>query len=77
MRNLLLSTVTFLVVPAVAIAASDFSSKPHTHTTPIELKPISSSSGLKLAGVCFLGAGDCGDGGFGSIDGDDFRSMSL
>ena len=62
MRNLLLSTVTLLVVPAVAIAAPNFSS--HTHTTPIELKPISSSSGLKLAGVCFLGAGDCGDGGY-------------
>ena len=69
MRNLLLSTVTLLVVPAVALAAPDFSS--HTHTTPIELKPISSSSGLKLAGVCFLGYGDCSDGGFGSIDGDD------
>ena len=68
MRNLLLSTVTLLVVPAVGLAAPDFYS--HTHTTPIELKPISSSSGLKLAGVCFLGAGDCGDGGFGSIDGD-------
>ncbi len=69
MRNLLLSTVTLLVVPAVGLAAPDFSS--HTHTTPIELKPISSSSGLKLASVCFLGYGDCGDGGFGSIDGDD------
>ena len=59
---------TLLVVPAVGLAAPDFSS--HTHTTPIELKPISSSSGLKLASVCFLGYGDCGDGGFGSIDGD-------
>ena len=68
MRNLLLSTVTLLVVPAVGLAAPDFSS--HTHTTPIELKPISSSSGIKLASVCFLGYGDCGDGGFGSIDGD-------
>ena len=65
MRNLLLSTVTFLVVPAVAIAAPDFSS--HTHTTPIELKPISSSSGPKLAGICFLGYGECGDGGFNSM----------
>ncbi len=71
MRNLLLSSVTLLLVPAVAIAASDFSSHTHTHTTPIELKSISSSSGLKLAGVCFLGYGDCSDGGFGSIDGDD------
>ena len=71
MRNLLLSTVTLLVVPAVALAAPDFSSQSHTHTTPIELEPISSSSGLKLASVCFLGYGDCGDGGFDSIDGDD------
>ena len=64
MRNLLLSSVTLLLVPAVNIAASDFSSKAHTHTTPIELKPISSSSGIKLASVCFLGYGDCGDIGF-------------
>ena len=71
MQNLLLSTVTLLVVPAVALAAPDFSSQSHTHTTPIELEPISSSSGLKLASVCFLGYGDCGDGGFDSIAGDD------
>ena len=64
MRNLLLSSVTLLLVPAVNIAASDFSSKAHTHTTPIELKPISSSSGIKLVSVCFLGYGDCGDIGF-------------
>ena len=69
MRNLLLSSVTLLLVPAVAIASPEFNS--HTHTTPIELKPISSSSGIKLAAVCFLGYGDCGDGGFDSIDGDD------
>ena len=69
MRNLLLSSVTLLLVPAVAIASPEFNS--HTHTTPIELKPISSSSGIKLASVCFLGYGDCGDGGFDSIDGDD------
>ena len=68
MRNLLLSTVTLLVVPAVAIAAPDFPS--HTHTTPIELKPISPSSGLKLASVCFLGYGECDDVGFGSGDED-------
>ena len=68
MRNLLLSTVTLLVVPAVAIATPDFPS--HTHTTPIELEPISPSSGLKLASVCFLGYGDCGDAGFDSIGGD-------
>ena len=69
MRNLLLSTVTLLVVPAVGLAAPDFYS--HTHTTPIELEPISYSSGVKFAKVCFLGSGDCGDGGFASIDGDD------
>ena len=73
MRNLLLSSVTLLLVPAVNIAASDFSSHTHTHThtTPIELKPISLSSGTKLAGICFLGTGDCDPGiGFGSGEGD-------
>ena len=69
MRCLLLSTVSLFVVPAVALATPDFFS--HTHTTPIELKPISPSLGTKLAGVCFLGFGDCGDGGFSSISGDD------
>ena len=59
MRNLLLSTVALLVVPAVAFAAPDFPSHIHTHTTPIELEPISPSSGLKLASVCFLGYGNC------------------
>ena len=66
MRNLLLSSVTLLLVPAVAIASPEF--KPHTHTTPIELKPISSPSDIKLASVCFLGYGDCGDIGFGKGD---------
>ena len=75
MRNLLLSTVTFLVVPAVAIAAPDFSSQLYAHTTPIELKPISSPSGIKLASVCFLGYGDCGDASYGSIDGDGGYTM--
>ena len=69
MRNLLLSTVTLLVVPAIVSAAPGFSS--HAYTTPIELEPISPSSGLKLASVCFLGYGDCGDASYGSIDGDD------
>ena len=68
MRNLLLSSVTLLLVPAVAFASSEFNS--HTHTTPIELKPISSSSGIKLAAVCFLGYGDCDDVGFGKGDED-------
>ena len=71
MRNLLLSSATLLLVPAVSMAAPDFPS--HTHTdTPIELKPISDiSSSLKLAAVCFLGAENCGDAGFGSMGGDD------
>ena len=71
MRNLLLSSATLLLVPAVSMAAPDFPS--HTHTdTPIELEPISDlSSSLKLAAVCFLGAGDCGDARFSSLEGDD------
>ena len=72
MRNLLLSSVTLLLVPAASVAAPDFPS--HTHTyTPIELKPISDiPASLKLASVCFLGAGDCGDAGFGKGD-DDYK----
>ena len=67
MRNLLLSTVSLFVVPAVAIAAPDFIS--HIHTTPIELKPISHSFGLKTAAICFLGVGDCDpNAGFGKGD---------
>ena len=71
MRNLLLSSATLLLVPAVSVAAPDFPS--HTHTyTPIELEPISDiPASLKLASVCFLGAGDCGDARFSSLDGDD------
>jgi hypothetical protein len=72
MRNLLLSSVTLLLVPAVSVAAPDFPS--HTHTyTPIELKPISDiPASLKLASVCFLGAGDCGDAGFNTVGGEDY-----
>ena len=76
MRNLLLSSVTLLLVPAVSVAAPDFPS--HTHTyTPIELEPISDiPASLKLASVCFLGAGDCdpnaGDARFSSLDGEDY-----
>jgi len=69
MRNLLLSSVTLLLVPAVSVAAPDFPS--HTHTyTPIELEPISDiPASLKLASVCFLGAGDCDpNAGFGKGD---------
>ncbi len=72
MRNLLLSSATLLLVPAVSVAAPDFPS--HTHTyTPIELKPISDiPASLKLASVCFLGAGDCGDAGFNTVGGEDY-----
>ena len=71
MRNLLLSSATLLLVPAVSMAAPDFLS--HTHTdTPVGLEPISDlSSSLKLASICFLGAGDCGDARFSSLEGDD------
>ena len=71
MRNLLLSSATLLLVPAVSMAAPDFPS--HTHTdTPVGLEPISDlSSSLKLAAVCFLGAENCGDAGFSSLEGDD------
>ena len=78
MRCLLLSTVSLLLIPAVALAEPDFFS--HIHTTPIELKPISTSLGTKLAGVCFMGQGSCGDDGFyskgssgGGSGGDDFN----
>ena len=72
MRNLLLSSATLLLVPAVSVAAPDFPS--HTHTyTPIELEPISDiPASLKLASVCFLGAGDCGDAGFNTVGGEDY-----
>ena len=72
MRNLLLSSVTLLLVPAASVAAPDFPS--HTHTyTPIELEPISDiPASLKLASVCFLGAGDCGDAGFNTVGGEDY-----
>ena len=71
MRNLLLSSATLLLVPAVSVAAPGFITYTHTYT-PIELEPISDiPASLKLASVCFLGAGDCGDARFSSLDGDD------
>ena len=71
MRNLLLSSATLLLVPAVSMAAPGFITYTHTDT-PIELKPISDiSSSLKLASICFLGVGDCDpNAGFGT--GDDY-----
>ena len=72
MRNLLLSSATLLLVPAVSMAAPGFITYTHTDT-PIELEPISDlSSSLKLAAVCFLGAGDCGDAGFNTVGGEDY-----
>ena len=71
MRNLLLSSATLLLVPAVSMAAPGFITYTHTDT-PIELKSISDiSSSLKLASICFLGVGDCDpNAGFGT--GDDY-----
>ena len=71
MRNLLLSSATLLLVPAVSMAAPGFITYTHTDT-PIELKPISDlSSSLKFASICFLGVGDCDpNAGFGT--GDDY-----
>lgn len=69
MRNFLLSTVTILLIPAVSSAASDFTT--HTYTTPIELKPVSSIIGVKMAAVCFLGVGDC-DPNIGISKGEDY-----
>ena len=72
MRNLLLSSVTLLLVPAVSMAAPGFITYTHTDP-PIELKPISDiPASLKLASVCFLGAGDCGDAGFNTVGGEDY-----
>ena len=70
MRNLLLSTVTISLVPAVSVASPEFNLS--THTTPIELKPISQLDlAYKTAGVCFLGVGDCDPNvGFGKGDED-------
>ena len=68
MRNLLLSSATLLLVPAVSVAAPGFITYTHTDT-PIELEPITDiPASLKLASVCFLGAGDCNDAGFGKGD---------
>ena len=72
MRNLLLSSATLLLVPAVSMAAPGFITYTHTDT-PIELEPISDiPASLKLASVCFLGAGDCGDAGFNTVGGEDY-----
>ena len=47
----------------------------HTHTSTLSAEPasrfIDMSHSYKTAAVCFLGYGDCGDAGFGSMNGDD------
>ena len=40
MRNMLLSTATLFLVPAISYAAPDFIIT-HTYTTPIELESVS------------------------------------
>ena len=63
---------TALMLPNLA-----FTSDISTHTLTYTPKPELSfefaklDKAFKVASVCFLGYGDCGDGGFGSIDGDD------
>ena len=72
MRNLLLSSATLLLVPAVSVAAPGFITYTHTDT-PIELKPISDiPASLKLASICFLGVGDC-DPNVSFGKGDDYK----
>ncbi len=47
----------------------------HTHTSTLSAEPasrfIDMAHSYKTAAVCFLGYGDCGDAGFGSMGGDD------
>ena len=61
MRNMLLSTATLFLVPAISYAAPDFIIT-HTYTTPIELESVSYADmghTYKTAAICFLGSGDC------------------
>ena len=74
----LLSSVCFSA-QALALTASDVATSnliyTHTYTSTPSAEPAASFAQLDksyiLAGVCFLGFGDCGDGGFSSISGDD------
>lgn len=64
MRNMFLSTVSLLLMPAVSFAAPEFPT--HAHT-PIELKPISQiDEAYKTASICFLGNGGCDENGLGN-----------
>ena len=53
-------------------SAADYT---HIHTSTLSAEPashfIDMSHSYKTAAVCFLGYGDCGDAGFGSMGGDD------
>ena len=63
---------TALMFPKLTIA-SGLPALTHTYTP--EPKPAfqfeQPDKAFKTAGICFLGAGDCGDAGFGSMGGDD------
>ena len=63
---------TALMFPRLTIA-SGFPT--HTHISTPKPEPafsfIDMSRSFKTAAVCFLGAGDCGDARFSSLDGDD------
>ena len=62
---------TALMLPNLGIA-----SNLNTHTLTYTPKPelayefVELDKAYKVAGVCFLGVGDCGDAGYGSISGD-------
>ena len=62
---------TALMLPDLAVASGIFS----THKSTPQPEPASSlidmSRSYKTAGICFLGAGDCGDARFSSLEGDD------
>ena len=62
---------TAIMLPSLAIA-SDINTHTLTHTPRPELsfEFAKLDKAFKVASICFLGYGDCGDGGFGSIDGE-------
>ena len=61
---------TAIMLPNLAIASNI---NTHTNTPKPELsfEFAKLDNAYKVAGVCFLGVGDCGDASYGSIDGDD------
>lgn len=63
-----------VIIPSWVVAKN--SNPMYTHkNTPIELGLVSSNLEFKLAGVCFLGQGDCGEGGF--TEGDEDMSLPV